>query len=89
MQKHSNYILLPERKMNPARYKSVICEYEVWFLDEVPAMLYHIFEKNSLRRYFSNQNREVDTEAVTSWIEREHLQMGFEKNVIEQGLFCH
>ena len=79
-----NFILLPDRNMNPARYKSIICGKEVWLCDEVPATLFHIFEKNSLGKYFLNQNGEVDTEMVTSWIEREHLEMGFEKCVIGQ-----
>ena len=69
-----NFILLPDRKMNSARYKSFVNGKEVWFFDEVPAMLYHIFDKDSLGRYFS------DNESVKNWLTDQHLTMGFQND---------
>ena len=43
-----NFILLPNRKMNCARYKNYINGEAVWLYDEVPATLAHLFDKNSL-----------------------------------------
>lgn len=72
-----NYILLPDRKMNCDRYKDYINGKAVWLYDEVPATLSHIFDKNSLGRYFIGADGEVDNERVTEWVLREHLEMGF------------
>ena len=77
-----NFILLPVREMNCARYKSVINGEEVWLCDEVPATLSHIFDKDSLGRFFLGDDGEVDEEAVVSWVKREHLEMGFEDGCI-------
>ncbi len=73
-----NYILLPERDMNSARYKTVIDGKEVWLFDEVPAMLSHLFDKDSLGRFFCDEEGRLNEEAVIRWIRREHLEMGFE-----------
>ena len=77
-----NFILLPNRKMNCARYKDYINGEEVWFYDEVHATLAHLFDKNSLGRYFLGSDNEVDIMRVTAWIDWEHLEMGFENNEI-------
>lgn len=81
-----NYILLPNRKMNRARYKDYISGEEVWLYDEVPATLSHLFDQNSLGRFFlgsnNDSNNEVDIMRVTGWVAREHLEMGFENNEI-------
>ena len=77
-----NYILLPNRKMNRARYKDYISGEEVWLYDEVPATLSHLFDQNSLGRFFLGSNNEVDIMRVTGWVAREHLEMGFENNEI-------
>ncbi len=71
-----NFILLPSRKMNPARYHCYIGNEKVWLYDEVPATLAHIFDRNSLGRFFT------DNDDVIGWIKREHLEMGFEDGKI-------
>ena len=63
--------------MNSARYKDYINGEEVWRCDEVPATLFHVFDKNSLGRYFLGVDNEVELSSVQSWIAREHLEMGF------------
>lgn len=80
-----NFILLPDRKMNCARYKTYVNGEKIWLYDEVPATLSHIFDKNSLGRYFLGSDNEVDLSVLSSWIIREHLEMGFENYVIEKG----
>ena len=85
-----NYILLPDRKMNPERFSLEIDGRRIWLYDMVPATLYHIFDKNSLGKYFraydpmgenemigSFPKQELDLNRVKSWIKREHLDMGF------------
>ncbi|MCR4658662.1 MAG: hypothetical protein K5770_20895 [Lachnospiraceae bacterium] len=72
-----NYILLPSEEMNCARYRCAIVNELVWLYDEVPATLAHIFDKNSLGRFF------VDNDQAIKWIKREHLEMGFEDNKID------
>ena len=76
-EKRCNYILLPDRNMNPERYclerdGKVIC-----LFDEVPATLWHVFNKETLGKYFLRRDGEVDVCAVEEWIRREKLQMGF------------
>lgn len=73
-----NYILLPDRKMNTARYSSVINGKYTWLYDEVPVTLYYIFEKEALGRFFK------DEDDVKAWIKREKLEMGFEAGMINQ-----
>ena len=80
-----NFILLPDRKMNPSRYRTYKKGEQTWLYDEVPATLSHIFDKDSLGRYFLGDDGEVDIEAAKAWVEREHLEMGFEDGVIDQG----
>ena len=84
-EKRCNYILLPDRRMNPDRYNAYIHGQKVRLFDEVPATLYHLFEKDGLGKYFLNESGEVNTEAVVLWIKREHLEMGFAKDEINQN----
>lgn len=79
-----NFILLPERAMNPARYRSCIRGEQVWLCDEVPATLSHLFDKDSLGRFFLNGDGEVNVRSVVEWIKRECLDMGFEDGSIDQ-----
>lgn len=83
-EKRCNYFLLEDRRMNPARYRIFINGEKVYLFDEVPAMLNHIFNKDSLGRFFLDKDGKVDESFVVSWIKREHLEMGFEKGKIEQ-----
>ena len=80
-----NYILLPDRKMNKDRYNCFRNGRCKRFFDQVPATLWHIFEKETLGVYFLDGNGEVDEKAVTDWIRREKLEMGFEKKIIKQS----
>lgn len=73
-----NFILLPDRKMNPARYKTYVTGKEIWFFDEVPATLYHIFKKETLGRYFDDENE------AAAWVRREKLEMGFYEGRLEK-----
>lgn len=73
-----NYILLPDRQMNPARYISVIDGKELWLYDEVPVTLYHIFDVKWFGKYFKN-----NIDAVT-WVKREGLECGFENGIIDK-----
>ncbi len=72
-----NFILLPSREMNPARYHCAIGSKEEWSYDEVPVTLAHIFDKNSLGRFFD------DNDHAVRWVKREHLEMGFEDDKID------
>ncbi|MCR5589902.1 MAG: hypothetical protein K6F73_00040 [Lachnospiraceae bacterium] len=72
-----NFILLPEREMNPDRYRILIGNTTVWLCDEVPATLAHVFDSESLGKYFP------DKESVIKWIRREHLEMGFADGKID------
>lgn len=65
-----NFILLPDRKMNLARYR--------WFYDEGPATLYHIFNKEKLGMYFSDEYE------AAAWVRREKLEMGFYDGKIDR-----
>lgn len=73
-----NYILLPDRRMNPERYKLSANGENLWLFDEVPATLFHIFQPDTLGKYF---NGDITAE---EWIKREHLEMGFYKRKISQ-----
>ena len=77
-EQRGNYILLPERDMNPLRYRINIGDKEVMLFDEVPATLSHVFDKDSLGRFFCDEEGRLNEEAVIGWIRREHLEMGFE-----------
>ena len=73
-----NYILLPDRCMNKERYSGIkIGDSAFYMYDEVPPMLYYLFEKKGFGMYFLNSSGEVDEEAVKDWIRREKLDMGF------------
>jgi hypothetical protein len=62
-----NYILLPDRAMNPARYKSYIDGEEKLLFDEVSVMLYHLFDRNWFGKYFES----ID---AVKWVNRERLE---------------
>jgi len=51
---------------------------EVHLYRQIPAMLYHIFENETLGRYFENE-----TEAI-NWVEREELSHGYDGNSINK-----
>ena len=80
-----NYILLPDRNMNNDRYCFRRSARFRMLYDQVPATLWHVFEKETLGMYFLDEKGEVDEEAVTAWILREKLEMGFRKGVIKQS----
>ncbi len=80
-----NFILLPKRSMNPARYKIYIRGEKVWLCDEVPATLSHLFDKDSLGRFFLGKDGNVDEMSVIDWVKREHLEIGFENGIIDRN----
>ena len=80
-----NYILLPDRNMNTDRYCFRRSAKFRMLYDQVPATLWHVFEKETLGMYFLDGKGEVDEEAVTAWILREKLEMGFRKGIIKQS----
>lgn len=80
-----NFLLLPDRRMNAERYQCIVCGEKVAFFDEVPATLYHIFERESLGKYFLDESGEVDSEKVEQWVKREHLDMGYEEGHIDRN----
>ena len=80
-----NFILLPDRTMNSARYRTYIRGKQTWLYDEVPATLSHVFDKDSLGRCFVGEDGEVDIDSVRTWIEREQLEMGFVDGEIDRA----
>ena len=80
-----NYILLPDRNMNTDRYCFRRSAKFRMLYDQVPATLWHVFEKETLGMYFLDEKGEVDEEAVTAWILCEKLEMGFRKGIIKQS----
>lgn len=80
-----NYILLPDRKMNNDRYCFRRSAKFKMLYDQVPATLWHVFEKETLGMYFLDEIGEVDEEAVVAWILRERLEMGFKNKVVKQS----
>lgn len=83
-EKRCNYIMLPDRKMNNDRYtlkRKGMCKK---LYDQVPATLWHVFNKETLGLYFLDENGEVDERRVEEWIRREKLQMGFTDGEIKQ-----
>ena len=80
-----NYILLPDRNMNTDRYCFRRSAKFRMLYDQVPATLWHVFEKETLGMYFLDENGEVDEEAVAAWIRREKLEMGFKNKVVKQS----
>lgn len=73
-----NYILLPDSEMNCARYMMEINDEKIWLYDFVPATLYHIFEQDTLGRFFD------DELSAEEWVKREGLEMGFKEGIISQ-----
>ena len=80
-----NYILLPDRNMNTDRYCFRRSAKFRMLYDQVPATLWHVFEKETLGMYFLDGKGEVDEVAVTAWILCEKLEMGFRKGIIKQS----
>lgn len=80
-----NYILLPDRNMNTDRYCFRRSAKFRMLYDQVPATLWHVFEKETLGMYFLDENGEVDEEAVAAWILRERLEIGFKNKVVKQS----
>ena len=85
-----NYILLPDRDMNRARYN---CEVKgigrVSLYDEVPLMLYHIFDKDWFGKYFEREGTESGAKSAqrvdaVKWVNRERLDVGFRDGIIDQ-----
>ena len=76
-----NYILLPDRAMNRARYSCSVdgigC---VGLYDEVPPMLYHLFDEKWFGKYFDQ--RSLDP---VKWVKRERLEDGFCDGIIDQN----
>ena len=86
-----NYILLPDREMNRARYN---CEVKgigrVRLYDEVPPMLYHTFDRDWFGKYFEQADTEsgvksVQTIDAVKWVKRERLEAGFRDGMIDQN----
>ena len=79
-----NYILLPDRDMNRARYN---CEVKgigrVRLYDEVPPMLYHLFDEEWFGKYFSMANDHLPLDPV-KWVKRERLEGGFRDGIIDR-----
>lgn len=94
-----NYILLPDRDMNTARYNCYVNGKKVELYDEVPPMLYHLFDEQWFGKYFDRadvRNRMENPILVHSgvkntisldpvkWIKRERLEAGFRDGCIDQ-----
>ena len=79
-----NYFLLPDSRMNCERYKININGKDVWLFDGVPATLAHLFDKESLGKYFLDEKGNVDRNKLAEWIEREKLTFGFEDGKIDK-----
>ncbi len=79
-----NYILLPDNRMNCSRYRIFINGRDVWLFDEVPATLAHLFDKDSLGRYFPDENGNVDLKNLKEWLIQEKLTFGFEDGIIDK-----
>lgn len=79
-----NYILLPDREMNRARYN---CEVKgigrVSLYDEVPPMLYHLFDEEWFGKYFTMTDDQLPLDPV-KWVKRERLEAGFRDGIIDQ-----
>ena len=72
--------------MNSKRYSGLnIGDKSVSLFDEVPPMLYHILNKESLGKYFADEDGQYDVDTVVAWIRREHLEMGFEGGNIDEA----
>ena len=75
-----NYILLPDRAMNRARYNCEVAGIgRVSLYDEVPPMLYHLFDEKWFGKYFDQQSPNP-----VKWVKRERLEAGFRDGIIDQ-----
>ena len=75
-----NYILLPDRDMNTARYNCEVAGIgRVSLYDEVPPMLYHLFDEEWFGKYFDQQSLDP-----VKWVKRERLEAGFRDGIIDQ-----
>ena len=83
-EKKCNYIILPKREMNRARYSMNVNGGKLELFDEVPAMLWHVFDPETLGSFFANEDGSFDEAKVVSWIREEHLTMGFEHGIVAQ-----
>ncbi len=76
-----NYILLPDRAMNRARYNCEVAGIgRVRLYDEVPPMLYHLFDEEWFGKYFDQQSLDP-----VKWVKRERLETGFCDGIIDQN----
>ena len=85
-----NYILLPDRDMNNARYNCNVGGETVNLYDEVPPMLYHIFDRDWFGKYFEKADPKSDVKSVQTldavkWVKRERLEAGFRDGIIDQN----
>ena len=80
-----NYILLPAREMNCARYSMNVGGRKLSLFDEVPATLWHVFNPETLGRFFTDEDGKYDKDKATAWIREQHLTMGFEHGIVEQA----
>ena len=79
-----NYILLPDREMNRARYNCEVTGIgRVSLYDEVPPMLYHLFDEEWFGKYFSMADDPLPLDPV-KWVKRERLEAGFRDGIIDQ-----
>ena len=58
--------------------------------DEVPAMLYHVFDKEWFGKYFEQADetssvKNTLSHDVVKWIKRERLEAGFTDGIIDQA----
>ena len=71
--------------MNRARYN---CEVKgigrVSLYDEVPPMLYHLFDEEWFGKYFSMADDPLPLDPV-KWVKRERLEAGFRDGIIDQN----
>lgn len=81
-----NFILLPGdgrdngSGMNPERYCLKRDDKTTYLYDQVPCTLYHVFENDTLGKYFQNEDD------VVSWIKREHLDVGFNGDISQENI---
>lgn len=73
-----NFIHLPDRKMNCERYSTEKNGEKIWLYDEVPSTLYHLFDPDTLGKYFPSQK------ALEKWVRQEMLGIGFSG----AGMYC-
>jgi len=71
-----NFILLPDRRMNCDRYCIRRGEEKLWLYDSVPATLCHIFNPDTLGKYFTDIKPE-------EWVISEHLDVAFIDEIVD------